>query len=108
MPCWHDTPSLTWDNDTADSWKTGWRRQPPIYQESLQFLRQHAEHRSSRAQPSPNAITPPRGPKLPSRNMGQIPVERAEIPRLAGSDRIPALRYGGHDLGLASWIASHR
>jgi hypothetical protein len=38
---------LTCDNDTADSWEDGWCRQPPIYQESLRSLRQHADHRTN-------------------------------------------------------------
>jgi len=42
---------LTCDNDKLDSWLTGWRRQPPIYQESLHFLWQHAGHAQT-GQPS--------------------------------------------------------
>src|SRR5258708_39886201 len=43
-PGWNDKHPLTCDNDKLDSWLTGWRRQPLIYQESLQFQRKHADH----------------------------------------------------------------
>jgi hypothetical protein len=39
----HDKQFPLGDNDTSDSWLAGWRRQPPIYQESLHLLRQHAD-----------------------------------------------------------------
>ena len=56
------------DNDTSDSRLTGWHRQPPIYQESLHPLWQHADHGQHRQ------LTPPhrsRAGQMRSRNVGQ-------------------------------------
>jgi hypothetical protein len=54
-PCWQDKHLLPCDNDKLDSWLTGWRRQPPIYQESLHFQQQHADHGSAGQSHRPQA-----------------------------------------------------
>src|SRR6266700_2514432 len=72
ISCWHDKHPLTCDNDTADSWKDGWTRQPPTYQESICFS--STTRRSPvRADRIVTRCTSRRTGLLPSRNTGQIP-----------------------------------